>query len=896
MSSSARLGSTYVRMRSVKINLSNTRLMAEQPKMWRNVNSFGKQSIGNNEQSYRYTTIQRFFSSYARETLRPRTTVRFAYQGSIQTRTFFWGSSRSRHSDPEDDATLAEIRSAQSRKNDHWNLRSDQPYHNYPRSLRELALRARERGTREAEKEFREALAETERRGQFAGETKSLIETNSETTSTGKDDKEGQSGEESGKDKKSSSRWTRPRPPSKEELLQLAQGFWTRLRIRFKWFTIRGFRRFNADDISAFFTLGGLGTVVFIIVGTTTAVSLVFSALNALNMQEWIARKIADYLTAETGVTVIFESAIVPKWKESRICFQNVFISRRAYNNDAETLREERGVADGLQPVSRKRRGMATTAGHGMAWEGTHFNEYDDEEVAPPMSDEATGNAPDQDDGRYTNFSMFDMNVDSIEVKLSFKRWWDGKGLVEDAVVEGVRGIIDRRNVFWDPDKPYDPKAARRQAKHGDFELDSLTIKDFLVTVYQPSGFRPFNLSIFEAQMPRLRKQWLFYDLLGADRITGQVDGCLFSLHKPQSIGRTNGRERELLTGRWKSLSRLRIDGINFDHIQNQSDVHGPVSWILSGKFDVVADIKLPTEASSDIDINVIISEMLDHFTQAVGANDQRSDGPIPGQHRLSGPAIEAPVTTVGPASESAWKQKQKEEELEAIKNKSHQTGWRDEMEMAAREVSKLRRGSREEEEEDTVNETNRQTDRFETAVDHTERDEKAVVEVGDISVPNQSSVDVSQPAMVPNAASVIIDLDVRFKDIKAAVPLYGSDLTYRTQTFVRPIVAFMNANHTLIPVHCRVVMDLTEFDGAMDLAQTGLLPIISEKIYEALANHVQSQGANNRRIRSVSQWWLRLASDQVLQYARLIRDTMVRNRNSMENIDPGHLSLKGNN
>lgn len=876
-------------MRSTKLNLSNARFIAEQPKMWRNANLISRRSIRSDDQAYRYTTIQKFFSSYARETLRPRESIRLAYQGSIQTRTFFWGSSRSRHSDPEDDAALAEIRSVQSRKDDHWSLRSDQPYHNYPRSLRELALRARERGTREAEKEFREALAETERRGQLEASSSN----DQSSSSTGKDKKEGQSESrgENEKDKKVSSRWTRPRPPSKEELLQLAQGFWTRLRIRFKWFTIRGFRRFNADDISAFFTLGGLGTVVFIIVGTTTAVSLVFSALNALNMQEWIARKIADYLTAETGVTVIFESAIVPKWKESRICFQNVFISRRAYNNDAETLREERGVADGLQPVSRKRRAMATTAGHGMAWEGTHFNEYDDEEVAPPMSDEATGNAPDQDDGRQTNFSMFDMNVDSIEVKLSFKRWWDGKGLVEDAVVEGVRGIIDRRNVFWDPDKPYDPKAARRLAKHGDFELDSLTIKDFLVTVYQPGGFRPFNLSIFEAQMPRLRKQWLFYDLLGADRITGQVDGCLFSLHKPQSIGRTNGRERELLTGRWKSLSRLRIDGINFDHIQNQSDVHGPVSWILSGKFDVVADIKLPTEASSDIDINVIISEMLDHFTQAVGANDQRPDGPIPGQHRLSGPAIEAPVTTVGPASESAWKQKQKEEELEAIKNKAHQTGWRDEMEMAAREVSKLRRGSRGKEEK--VNETSQQTDAVE-AISHIEGEKNEVVEAGVVNVPDQSSFETSQPAMVPNAASVIIDLDVRFKDIKAAVPLYGSDLTYRTQTFVRPIVAFMNANHTLIPVHCRVVMDLTEFDGAMDLAQTGLLPIISEKIYEALANHVQSQGANTRRIRSVSQWWLRLASDQVLQYARLIRDTMVRNRNPMENIDPGHLSLTG--
>lgn len=63
-------------------------------------------------------------------------------------------------------------------------------------------------------------------------------------------------------------------------------------------------------------------------------------------------------------------------------------------------------------------------------------------------------------------------------------------------------------------------------------------------------------------------------------------------------------------------------------------------------------------------------------------------------------------------------------------------------------------------------------------------------------------------------------------------------------------------------------------------------------QIYEALANHVQSQAANNRRIRSVSQWWLRLASDQLLQYATLIRDTMTRNRTRIQPADPSSLSL----
>jgi len=40
------------------------------------------------------------------------------------------------------------------------------------------------------------------------------------------------------------------------------------------------------------------------------------------------------------------------------------------------------------------------------------------------------------------NWSMFDLNVDSIDVTLSLRRWLDGKGLVKDAVVKGVRGVL----------------------------------------------------------------------------------------------------------------------------------------------------------------------------------------------------------------------------------------------------------------------------------------------------------------------------------------------------------------------------------------------------------------------------------------------------------------------
>ena len=93
--------------------------------------------------------------------------------------------------------------------------------------------------------------------------------------------------------------------------------------------------------------------------------------------------------------------------------------------------------------------------------------------------------------------------------------------------------------------------------------------------------------------------------------------------------------------------------------------------------------------------------------------------------------------------------------------------------------------------------------------------------------------------AAIPS--SVVIELEVRFKDIKASMPIFTRELSYSTYALARPIIAFMNANKTLIPVHCRIVMDLSEFDGSLDLAQTGLPPLVSDKIWEALANHVAS-------------------------------------------------------
>lgn len=171
--------------------------------------------------------------------------------------------------------------------------------------------------------------------------------------------------------------------------------------------------------------------------------------------------------------------------------------------------------------------------------------------------------------------AQFDFTIGSIDVTFSLWRWLDGRGLIEDAVIKGVRGVLgetkranvkflnltkmymtDRRSITWDPENPYNPADFRHKAQPGDFDLDSLQVEDVLITVYQPGDFRPFTASIFRADIRSFRKRWMFYDFLCAENVVGQFDGCLVSLHKPQSIGRTT--EMDLQDGDWARMVSFR--------------------------------------------------------------------------------------------------------------------------------------------------------------------------------------------------------------------------------------------------------------------------------------------------------------------------------------------------
>lgn len=499
--------------------------------------------------------------------------------------------------------------------------------------------------------------------------------------------------------------------PTKDELLAAASGALERLKIRFKWTMIRQVRPFNMDDISAMFSWILVGNLLWILLGTTTFCSLVLFTMNTVSAQDYFARKVGDLLTRETGITVVFENAIVPHWKDGVISLRNVFVSRRPGSSKVQYR-----VQKGSQAIAA----AAAKAG-----------------AAEPVINE-------DDDGNYT---QFDLTIDCISVTLSLRKWMDGKGILQDVEVKGVRGLVDRRHVRWNPDD--DPTKYKNVHVHGDFEIDSFKLEDALFTLYQPGADKPFDVSIFNCDLPQLRKHWLFYDILSANNMSGSYDNSLFTIHPRQLTTRPFDDNEP---SPWKKINRLRIDGVDIKHLNRGVD--GPFGWIESGNVDLLADVMLPEDAEQ-----FKFTEVMEDIVERWEANLSRRDKN---------------------GREMVTKVEERAREKEAHKY-------------------------------------------------------------------------------------IVIDLRVQLNNTRAAVPIFTSDLTYINNALIRPIVAYINSRDTYIPINCRVVKRLTDFEGSWTIYDSELMDDVSAEVYEAFAKNVADDEARALRMRKVGFWSVQFAAQLLL-------------------------------
>jgi distribution and morphology protein 31 len=449
--------------------------------------------------------------------------------------------------------------------------------------------------------------------------------------------------------------------------------------------------------------------------------------INTVFAQETLARWIGNYLTQSSGLQVVFESAVVPKWGDGVISFHNVFVSRRPGQGKSQV----------------KKGSQAEAAAAAAKSEGK----------SEPVKDHAV-----EDDGNYT---QFDVSIDTVNVTLSFAKWFNGRGLLRDVEIKGVRGVIDRTQVDSAAWAGIDPRTWKHVHQTGDFELESFKMEDMLVTVYKPDNFRPFSVSIHLCELPRLRKQWLFYDFLSANVVSGSFDNAMFAIHPRQEHNYTgmtrHAGDAEEVATHWKKHARFRIDGLSIDHLNRGAD--GMFAWIKEGRVDIVSDMMFP---SDDESIAKVMSDFYDRVEATVTSQAQR-----------------IPAATV------------------------------------------LREGGA-------------QTD--------TTPDNPTLT---DPNPEPQTSFNVAAPPANPMPPTndedaenrfMVMDVRVQLNDVRATVPFFTADISYINNALIRPIVAYINNRRAFIPVNCRVVKRMTDFDGSWTFYDSGLMDDLSREVCSLLS------------------------------------------------------------
>ncbi|CCD24645.1 Mdm31p NDAI_0D03310 [Naumovozyma dairenensis CBS 421] len=518
----------------------------------------------------------------------------------------------------------------------------------------------------------------------------------------------------------------------KNRRLSQATNIFQKLKINIRWILKKSYKPFNADDISAVISWVLVSNVIIFILWTTTFVSLIIYLLNSISLQDYLVKSIGNLITRGTpNLSVIFEDAIVPDWSSGKIIFKNVFVSRRP--------KLLKGFQKGSQEDAVQRANLALT-----------------EKNLLFLSPESSSSANEND----WNYTQFDLTIDKVEISLNFTKWLNGKGCLDEVSINGLRGIVDRTHIRWKDND--DPRDFRNVYQLGDFEISKFSMNDGLFTLYQPNGFRPFQVSIFNCDLPQLRKHWLFYDILKATNVSGTYDNSMFTIHRTlqntntqQEATNDNNNNNDSHHGDsppWRKITRLRVDNLDVEHLNR--GIEGPFGWIRQGQVDMVGDVLLPDKEADKSEIKAILAEIGDRFLN---------------------------------------------------------------------EAKKLSSSSTTRSSRDTEN----------TTID-----------------PEQY---------------FIMKFFLKLKNVKAEVPLFPSELNYINGTLIRPIVGYINSRRTYIPIECKVIKNVADFEGSWTIYDSYLMKDLSAEVYDAFAKYVADQQQRKKRFKRISFWSLQMLIQLVL-------------------------------
>lgn len=386
---------------------------------------------------------------------------------------------------------------------------------------------------------------------------------------------------------------------TKNKFLAQATGPISRLMVRVKWLLQRNNKPFSIDDISAMFSWLVMGNVLWIVLGTTTFGLVLLYSLHTFDR---VTNQILAYFSHDDND-----------------------------NNDGSNEKPKKTKDEGIV-------GYLTSA---ILSNGLGIKiEFQKKSVLPEFKDgklifnNLNVLSLDKDATSLT----FDCNIQTLKLSLSFGKWYDGNGLIQDLEISGLKGKIfkssgkslkvpaienenpvvfkrylDSVHFQFDMNDQTDEVVEPMKSNKMDanYELSSVKIRDSSLEIYDsPEVIEPLRVSIFNCELPKVTGKSLLVDFFNADNVTGSINESMFTIHKRQDYDYE------------KQTIRFKLDGIDMGNLA-QRNPQLKFNWILNGKAEVLADIRFPSSPEDNPRFMIeyrAISDMFSKLLYDIGA------------------------------------------------------------------------------------------------------------------------------------------------------------------------------------------------------------------------------------------------------------------------------------
>lgn len=157
-----------------------------------------------------------------------------------------------------------------------------------------------------------------------------------------------------------------------------------------------------------------------------------------------------------------------------------------------------------------------------------------------------------KDDAEY----KVNAKAESMNVTLSFNKWYEGNGLVYDLELYGLNAKVS---------KDTEPKQASKKYFNvdKDYLLEHVKIYDSLIEVVDANDGEPMRINIFNCDLPKVRGDQLVLDFFNANNASGAINNSLFTIHKRQSLDLQSNPDDKLI--------RFKLDAIDLGNIAEQT-------------------------------------------------------------------------------------------------------------------------------------------------------------------------------------------------------------------------------------------------------------------------------------------------------------------------------------